>query len=109
VTLEQVRRFALSLPEAQEAPHFDCASFRVGGRIFATAPAGGGMLHVFVGEEVRAQAVALHAQHCEALPWGTKVVGLRVRLAGAPCAMVEHLLREAWTVKAPKRLHPLRR
>jgi hypothetical protein len=27
--LEEVRRYALALPEAIEAPHFDYASFRV--------------------------------------------------------------------------------
>ena len=34
--LEQARRFALSLPEAIEAPHHEASSFRVGGKIFAT-------------------------------------------------------------------------
>ena len=33
-----LRTLALSLPEAQEHPHFDRASFRVRGKIFATLP-----------------------------------------------------------------------
>lgn len=34
IRLAEVRRFALALPEATEAPHFDYASFRVRGKIF---------------------------------------------------------------------------
>lgn len=33
-----IRAIALNLPEAEEQPHFDRASFRVRGRIFATLP-----------------------------------------------------------------------
>lgn len=32
-----LRSVALKLPEAEEKPHFDMPSFRVGGKIFATA------------------------------------------------------------------------
>ena len=49
--LETARRFALSLPETTEQPHFEKSSFRVKGKIFATVPVGGKALHVFVGEE----------------------------------------------------------
>jgi hypothetical protein len=36
VNLREVRRLALSLPEASETPHFHLASFRVKGKVFAT-------------------------------------------------------------------------
>lgn len=49
-TLDQARRFALSLPETTEEPHFDMSSFRVRGKIFATVPPDGEYLHVFVDE-----------------------------------------------------------
>ena len=104
MTLADARRLALALPGATEAPHFDYTSFRVGGRIFATAPTGGAALHVFVGEDVREPTLALHGGHVEKLPWGAKVVGLRVHLAKAPEAMVKALLRQAWECKAPKKL-----
>ena len=45
--LAEARRHALSLPEATEAPHFHFTSFRVRGKIFATAPPDGEYLHVF--------------------------------------------------------------
>lgn len=44
--LEQARKYALSLPETTEAPHFDYTSFRVKGKIFATSPPGGEFLHI---------------------------------------------------------------
>ena len=102
--IDRVRRFALSLPEAVEAPHFDHASFRVGGKIFATVPPDQRHLHVFVGEEQREPALALHPGFIEKLPWGGKIVGLRITLAQAEPAVVETLLRQAWATKAPKRL-----
>ncbi len=46
--LAEVRRFAVSLPEATEEPHFDLTSFRVKGKIFATVPPEEKHLHVFV-------------------------------------------------------------
>ena len=48
--LAQARAFALSLPGTTEEPHFDMTSFRVRGKIFATAPADETRLHVFVDE-----------------------------------------------------------
>jgi hypothetical protein len=36
LSAEAFRKLALSLPEVSEAPHFDRASFRVNGKIFAT-------------------------------------------------------------------------
>ena len=38
---DALRRLALSLPEAHEAPHFERTSFRVGKKIFATMTADG--------------------------------------------------------------------
>ena len=36
IILDSVRKFALSLPEAEEMPHFEKASFRVKKKIFVT-------------------------------------------------------------------------
>ena len=104
MTLDEARREALALPEATEAPHFNYTSFRVRGKIFATAPPDGTALHVFVGEDVREPTLALHGEHVEKLPWGAKIVGLRVALARAPKTLVRTLLRQAWEGKAPKSL-----
>jgi len=101
--LSQVRKFALSLPDSTEQPHFKYTSFRVGGRIFMTAPPGGEHLHIFVGDEHRQPALALHPQFLEKLIWGGKAVGVHATLANADVAVIHDLLRTAWAAKAPKR------
>jgi len=104
MTLEEARDFALSLPETTEAPHFEKMSYRVAGKIFATVPADGDHLHVFVQEhEVRAVA-AEYPQACEELWWGKKLAGVRVTLSAAPSELVRELLQDAWRGRAPKRL-----
>jgi hypothetical protein len=104
VKLADARRLALALPEATEAPHHGFTSFRVGGRIFATAPPSADALHVFVEAEQRDRALALAPEAIEALHWGGKVVGLRITLARAKPALVRELLTQAWRRRAPKRL-----
>jgi uncharacterized protein YdeI (YjbR/CyaY-like superfamily) len=101
-TPTRCRQLALALPDAIEAPHFDYASFRVGGRIFATMPPDGAHLHVFLPEEQRAPVLALHPDSVETLWWGKSVVGLRVALTKATPALVESLLRQAWAIRAHK-------
>lgn len=101
---EQARRFALALPEAMQAPHFQSVSFRIRGKIFATVPPHGEFLHVFVGEEDRETALAIAPRCIEKLFWGKRVAGLRIKLAAAKPEHVKNLLRKAWTDKAPKKL-----
>ena len=102
--LGAVRRFALSLPDTTEEPHFDYSSFRVRGKIFVTVPPPGEYIHVFVDEQERERALALAPECTEKLWWGKEVVGLRVRLVAARPALVEELVRNAWARKAPKRI-----
>ena len=102
--IDAARRFALSLPEATEEPHFDMSSFRVGGKIFATVPPQGGLLHVMVDEEEARAVAASNPSAYEELWWGKKLSGLRVKLAAAHGAEVCELLEDAWRRKAPKRL-----
>ncbi len=107
--LAQAREFALSLPGTSEEPHFDMTSFRVGGKIFATAPADGARLHVFVDEgEVEAAVAeergAEDPRAFEPLLWGQRVRGVRIQLAAAPPERVRELLADAWRRKASKRL-----
>lgn len=104
MTLTQVRRVALALPEVTEAPHFDRTSFRVRGKIFATAKETEPYLHILVGEALRDPALALYPEFMEKLVWGGKVVGLRVALPKARAAAVGDLLLAAWEAKAPRSL-----
>ncbi len=102
--LSAVRAFALSLPEAVEAPHHDMTSFRVRGKIFLTVPPEQTHLHIFVPEPARSQALAIHPEALEKLYWGGKVMGVRADVAQAEMAAVESLIRAAWTGKAPRYL-----
>ncbi len=102
MTLAQIRKHALSLPAVTEEPHFDRTSLRVKGRIFVTARASDSHIHVFLPEQFREPALAMHPDHMSKLLWGGKVVGLRIELAGAPRAVVNELVTLAWRCKAPK-------
>ena len=104
MNLEQVRHIAMALPSVTEEPHFTSTSFRVVGKIFATAPPSGEHLHVFIEEEARQRALALAPETLEILTWGKNVVGIRVILKNASSALVKDLLLQSWTRKAPRRL-----
>jgi predicted DNA-binding protein (MmcQ/YjbR family) len=104
MTLAQLRKYCLSLPEVTEEPHFDRTSFRVGGKIFVTARASEGHVNVFVPEQHREPALAMHGEHVSKLLWGGKVVGLQVVLATVPVAVAKALVLQAWESKATKTL-----
>jgi hypothetical protein len=104
IDLDLVRRFALALPGATEEPHFDMTSFRVRGKIFATAPPDEVHLHLFVDEPEVSASVAEHPAAFEPLLWGPRVRGVRVSLPDAPPERVRELIEESWRRKAPARL-----
>ncbi len=101
MNLDDARRFALSLPETTEAPHFDKQSFRVQGKIYATVPTDGDHLHIFVDEDEAHAAVAECPAGCVELYWGKKLVGVRVTLSEADPEMVVELLEDSWRRRAP--------
>ena len=101
--LSDVRKLAMALLGTTESPHHRYTSFRVRGRIYATAPQEGGSLHVFVDEEDRDRIVVLYPDTYEKLGWGGKIVGLRVALDRAKPDDVRGLLRAAWQRKLGKR------
>jgi len=104
LSLTSVRRLALALPEATEAPHHDMTSFRVAGKIFATVPPAGDRVHVFVGADEVAASCAEYPGVVEELWWGKKLSGCRVSLAGTTTAIMRELLTESWRARAPKKL-----
>jgi hypothetical protein len=104
VNLNDARRIAMSLPEVTEDPHFEYTSFRVKGRIFATAPPDGEHLHIFVADEDREPALLMDPGFIENLLWGGRVRGLRVALRRAKMPVIARLLKKAWLRRAPKAL-----
>ena len=101
--IAEVRRLALALPEATEAPHFDRTSFRVRDKIFATVDPDGSGMNIFVDDEQREIVTKVDPQAYETRMWG-KSGYLHVHLAKAKARDVETLLRSAWERKAPKKL-----
>ena len=99
-----VRRIALSLPEAMEAPHHDLTSFRVEGKIFATVPPVGDRVHIFIGDDEIQAYCAEYPGVVEELCWGKRLSGSRVMLKSATEALLREMLKEAWRRRAPKKL-----
>jgi hypothetical protein len=99
-----VRRLAMALPEVTQQPHFDRASFRVAGKIFATVAPDGASVNVFVDDATREIMTTVDPKAFETLWWGKKIAGLKVDLAAAKSRDLRALLRAAWERKAPKKL-----
>ncbi|WP_369137920.1 MmcQ/YjbR family DNA-binding protein [Modestobacter versicolor] len=93
---------ALALPGVTEADHHGRRSFRVAGtKVLATVPAEG-VLNVMVGEDLAHAAAAQPG--VELLWWGKQLSGVRVQLAGVDPALLEDLLTDAWSRRAPAAL-----
>ncbi len=100
VKLDEVRKFAMALPDTTEEPHHTYGSFRVRGKIFVTVPPGGQLLHVFLPGEKRELALALDSEFLEPVTWGTKVLGVRVQLLKANKSTVLRLVEQAYEYKS---------
>jgi hypothetical protein len=99
---EAAAALALALPGVTEADHHGRRSFRVGGsKVLATVPAEGA-LNVLVGEDL-AHAAAAQAG-VELLWWGARLSGVRVALDIVDPALLEELLTDAWSRRAPAAL-----
>ena len=101
---DDIRRLALSLPEAHEAPHFDSTSFRVKGKIFATlGPAAGLVLKLDPEDqhnlaEGRPDAISAVDGYWGRNGW------TRVQAEELAAEELLGFLRMAWLNVAPKRL-----
>lgn len=104
--LASLRKHALSLQAVTEEPHHHYSSFRVRGKIFVTIPPDESFIHVFVDEEDRQRALALHPESIEKLFWGTKAVGLRVALDTTPPAVIRSLVTTAYETRVRKDAGP---
>src|SRR3954469_1919026 len=102
VTEDDVRRVALALPGATEAPHHERTSFRVGGKIFATMPRDGASLNVLLGEEDARAAAEESPAWVELLWWGRRLSGVRIDLARADGDTLRQLLEDAWRRRAER-------
>ena len=109
MTLDQVRHFAMSLPDVTEEPHFDYTSFRIGGKMVATAPPGGEFLHIFLDEEERTSSLERYPDFLEELYWGKRAIGVRVLLSAARAEVIRKLIETAYAAKSAKKAKASRR
>jgi hypothetical protein len=103
VTVDEIRRIALGLPEVVELDHHGMPSFRLNGKIFATLPPTGHVNILFPAEEAD-EALACYPDLGTVLWWGARRSGLQVEIAAVTADVVADLLESAWASKAPKRL-----
>lgn len=103
MTSAQARALALALPEAVEQDHHGKPSFRVGGKIFATLWDDEHM-NVMLDEGGIVMAVQQHPETCSEVMWGKRLAAVRVDLRRAEPGWLGPMLREAWELRAPKRL-----
>jgi hypothetical protein len=105
VTPEALRRLALALPEAHEAPHFERTSFRVGKRIFATMTRDGreAMVKLESPDDVEGLLASQPGVFFSYGTWTTRNGALGVRLAKVSAATMRQLVTGAWRSIAPKR------
>ncbi|WP_448612923.1 MmcQ/YjbR family DNA-binding protein [Modestobacter sp. URMC 112] len=99
----------LALPGVTEADHHGRRSFRVGGgKVVATVP-DDGVLNVMVGEDLARAVTSGGAAGVELLWWGRKPSGVRVRLAEVDPGLLDELVEDAWSRRAPAALREQRR
>jgi hypothetical protein len=111
MTASDFRRFALSLPGAEEGSHMGAADFRVGGRIFATLAAiSKGYGNLLLTPQVQADFVREQPEIFLPIPGGWGRNGAtHVRLAEVDEDLLAGALRVAWKLRMEKNAKPARK
>jgi len=104
MTAAHFRRFALSLPGAEEGSHMGAVDFRVGGRIFATlASIKDGFGNLMLTPETQAEFVADAPDVFVPVTGGWGRMGAtHIRLARANRDVLAGALRAAWQIRVDK-------
>jgi hypothetical protein len=103
ITPAALRKLALSLPGAEEHPHWGNPSFRVRGKIFATMNEAERRATLKMSVEERETIAAAAPEVFEVLAWGNQG-WTRVDLRRVDRVLIEELLTSAWRRLAPKRV-----
>jgi hypothetical protein len=97
---DAVRQVILALPEVEEYDHGDLPAFRIRGKRFATMLDEEGV-NLMPGEPAIRALVEQYAEVCTERWWGTRLAAVRVSIAGIAPELLEELVLEAWSSKAP--------
>lgn len=105
IGLDDLREYALPLPDVTEGTHFSLPAFKVADKGFVTLQKGETHAILSVDEPVAEAAAAQEPGACEVVWRNPRIfVGLRVDLARMSGARVRELVELAWRNKAPKRV-----
>ena len=105
ISIEQARKAALSLPEAEEKPHFHLTSFRVKNKIFATIHADKNYMMVKLSAIDQSVFCSYNREVTFPVPgnWG-KQGATFINLKKIKKAMFLDALKTAWKTTAPAKL-----
>ena len=105
ISIEQARKAALSLPEAEEKPHFHLTSFRVKNKIFATIHADKNFMMVKLSVIDQSVFCSYNKDVIFPVPgaWG-KQGATFISLKKVKKAMFLDALTTAWKTTAPAKL-----
>ena len=105
ITIEQARKEALSLPETEEKPHFDLASFRIKNKIFATIHANKNYMMVKLSAIDQSVFCAYNKEVIFPVPGGWGLRGATfIDLKKVKKSMLIDAITTAWKTTAPPKL-----
>lgn len=104
LTPEQVREFALEMPEAVEQETWGHPTFRVHDKIFASTSADGVVAIIKASKEDLAELMAASPDVYDPADYFGRFGWVRAQLASADPHEIRDLVVEGWRRAAPKRL-----
>jgi hypothetical protein len=104
VTPGQLRRAALSFPDAEEVETWGQATFRVRRKMFCILGDDGKRASIKATPEAQAELLAANPALYSFAPYVGRHGWVTVDVAGADAAEVAELLEDAWRLTAPKRV-----
>ena len=105
MTLDDVRRLALALPETEERVTWETdITFRVRDKIFAIGGEGSTGVSIKAGLETQAELIEMDPRTFAKSAYVGRFGWVTVDLARVDPALLESLLRDAWRRTAPKKL-----
>jgi hypothetical protein len=100
---DSLRARILAFPEVEEYSHGDLPAFRIRGKRFATMLDDEGV-NLMPGEPAIRAFTQSHPGFCTERWFGQRLAAVRLAYPSAPDGLVDELLLEAWSSKAPKRV-----
>jgi hypothetical protein len=97
---DAVRSAILALPEVEEYVHGELPAFRIRGKRFATMLDEEGV-NLMPGEPAIRALTQQYPRFCTERWWGKRLAAVRVAFGAMPAELLEELVLEAWSSKAP--------